>query len=808
MRSYLIKVYHWYTAWKKKIQEFINDVSKVLEFHSFVLGLNYDKGEFFYSLDCDDETYPILESQFYTSFDNFQIISDSKGIWNYDREKTIIGELYLNHEDHFPFKFDPDDDTGLMFNILRSFENLDITNDKFGYFLTIEPLNTNGLWFFISNRWHGVIFKLKLWLESYKHMFSIKTKKNRKKEGHHYYEEKLQKRLSRVKLTMICQSENKTIAWAKLKSISNNFEVFKNYPLNDFKIRKVSLDKHSHGLLSSLLWIDDIIWGIKWIANKLAGVEEEKSRGQGEIASSPAHSSQTPRNDVSGWQGAISADQLISGHGLLFTPEEIAQIFQFPQNPKNETSLLKVTSKKLSLPIGVPTLPSRKLKNGEIEVTKLDPNLNVIGISDFRSIMVPVGFYDEDRLKHTYIIGKTWVGKSKFIVGLIVNDIINWKGIAVLDPHGELIDDAMQFIPEHRKKDVIIFDPADTEFPFCFNPLDIKSTESKQILAKWFIDIFKKFFGANWNSMLEHVLRMIFLALLDKPGSTLFDIIRSLTDKDFRYEMIECINDDVVRNFRTNEFAWWSQQFNTQAIMPILNKIGQLLSIDMLKNIFASKENKLDFREAMDSGKLIFIKLSKWKLQEEIMGFLGAMFITKIYQTAMGRAGSDKEQRKNFFLYVDEFQNFATETFSEILSEARKYGLWMTVAHQFVKQIPKDISEALFGNVGTLVSFRISADDASFIKSHFAPFLETYDLENLNQREMYCKTQVRGQTKDPFSLRSAYFPDPKIDKDFILWLYNQNHQLYCRSLAEAKIIVQEEHKDVLATIEEFGEPLI
>lgn len=216
-----------------------------MEFHRFVLGLNYHKGEFFYSLDCDDETYPILESQFYTSFDNFQIISDNKGIRSYDPDKTVVGELTLTHGHHFPFKFDSDDDTGLMFNILRSFENLDIVNDKFGYYLVIEPLNTNGLLFFLSNRWHGVLFNVKLWLESYKHMFSIKTKKNWKKEGHHYYEEKLQKRLSSVKLVMICQAENKSLARAKLKSISNNFEVFKNYPLNDFKIHKTSIDKKS-----------------------------------------------------------------------------------------------------------------------------------------------------------------------------------------------------------------------------------------------------------------------------------------------------------------------------------------------------------------------------------------------------------------------------------------------------------------------------------------------------------------------------------------------------------------------------------
>jgi type IV secretory pathway TraG/TraD family ATPase VirD4 len=217
---------------------------------------------------------------------------------------------------------------------------------------------------------------------------------------------------------------------------------------------------------------------------------------------------------------------------------------------------------------------------------------------------------------------------------------------------------------------------------------------------------------------------MIFLALLDKPGSTLFDMIRALTDKDFRYEMIDAVTDDVVRNFRTNEFAGRSQQFNTEAIMPILNKVGQLLSVDILKNIFASPENKLDFRQAMDTSKILLIKLPKGKLQEEIMGFLGAMFVTKLFQAAIGRQSVSKEQRTPFYLYVDEFQNFATDTFNEILSEARKYGLSLAVAHQFIRQIPANISDSLFGNVGTLVSFRISSEDAEHMKQHFAPFLE------------------------------------------------------------------------------------
>jgi hypothetical protein len=272
--------------------------------------------------------------------------------------------------------------------------------------------------------------------------------------------------------------------------------------------------------------------------------------------------------------------------------------------------------------------------------------------------------------------------------------------------------------------------------------------------------------------------------------------------------MIETIEDDVVRNFWTNEFAWWSQQFNTEAIMPILNKVWQLLSIEILKNIFASKDNKLDFRWVMDNRKILFVKLPKWKLQEEIMWFLWAMFVTKIYQTAMWRQWLPKKDRVPFYLYVDEFQNFATETFNEILSEARKYWLWLIVAHQYIKQIPEKISEALFGNVWTLISFRISSEDALYMKQHFDPFLDAYDLANLNAREFYCKMIVRWQVKDPFSLRSLYTPDADISKDWIKELYEWSRSKYSRSLEEAKKVVEEEQKDVLETIEEFVEPIV
>lgn len=270
----------------------------------------------------------------------------------------------------------------------------------------------------------------------------------------------------------------------------------------------------------------------------------------------------------------------------MFSSEEFSSIFHFPNNPKNETSLLKVTSKKLALPIWVPIFDYKVLDNWERVAVNYPKDANIIWTCDYRSTRVPVWIFDEDRLRHLYVVWKTWTWKSRFLTSLMIDDLKQWKWLWVIDPHGDLIEDIIAFIPESRIDDVIIFDPTDEEFPFCFNPLDVWKDESKQVLAKWFIDIFKKFFGSNWNPKLEHVLRMIFLALLDKEKSTLFDIIRALTDKDFRYEMIDQIEDDVVRNFWTNEFAWWSQQFNTEAIMPILNKVWQLLSIDILKNIF------------------------------------------------------------------------------------------------------------------------------------------------------------------------------------------------------------------------------
>ena len=635
MQTSLLKIYHAFSGNDSTFRDFLDSLSHTLKKSRLIFGIGSVKGELFYSLSTGAKEYPLFESHFYSHFPKFQTVSDDKGVWDFDPARTVVGEIGLENNGFFPFKMEGHT-TPFVYHLFRTLENFDVSSDRVGFFIDITPIVGESFFFYVRSRLQFFFFRMRLVLKFFKYMFNFKTQKDWKKEGRDFYHKKLNEELFETRVFIVVQSRDRDTAEGKVKALFHQFGVFKNYPLNQFTLRVRP-------------GTDDLMAPV--------------------------------------------------GRSYTLSSREIATFFHFPREAKSETSLLKVKSVKLAVPIGTLTTEGKKLPSGDIQPVFSEPDINILGISDYRSMTVPIGIYDEDRLRHIYVIGKTGVGKSKFLVNLIRNDIAMGKGIGIIDPHGDLAEEVMMSLTPERVNDVIIFDPTDEKYPFCFNPLHIEGNESKQVLAKGFIDIFKKYFGVNWNPKLEHVLRMIFLALLDRPGSTLFDIIRALTDKDFRYEMITHIEDDVVKNFWTNEFAGWSQQFNTEAIMPILNKIGQLLSINMLRNIFASSENKINFREVMDQGKILIVKLSKGKLQEEIMGFLGAMFVTKIYQTAMSRQSVSKSERKPYFLYIDEFQNFATETFNEILSEARKYGLGLIVAHQFIKQIPPSISDSLFGNV-------------------------------------------------------------------------------------------------------------
>ncbi len=356
-----------------------------------------------------------------------------------------------------------------------------------------------------------------------------------------------------------------------------------------------------------------------------------------------------------------------------------------------------------------------------------------------------------DRRRHLYIIGKSGVGKSKLQELMVRQDIAYGHGVCVIDPHGEFIDDILDFIPEDRIEDVCIIDPSDVQFPASFNPLANVDPTFKHQLTQGLIEVLEKQFGSNWTPRLEHVFRFTTLALLDYPYATMRGMISMLTDRNYRQKVVEYIEDDMVKRFWAIEFADWSEKFDTDAIIPLVNKLGQFLSDPMLRNIFGQKENKIDIEKIMNDRKILLINLSKGKIGEENSSFFGAMFLTKIKQAGMARAKLDHSKRYDFYLYVDEFQNVVTDTFENILSEARKYGLNLTVAHQYVGQLLPKVQQAVLGNVGSIISFRLGGDDAIKLKAEFAPVFDTKDLINLGVGEFYVKMTIDGESYDPFS---------------------------------------------------------
>ncbi len=361
------------------------------------------------------------------------------------------------------------------------------------------------------------------------------------------------------------------------------------------------------------------------------------------------------------------------------------------------------------------------------------------------------GIKDEDRRRHMYVVGKSGVGKSKLLELLIRQDIVKGKGVCLLDPHGDIIEDILNFIPENRIEDVCLIDPGDAEFPVAFNPLANVDEGFKYQLTQGMIEVFEKQFGANWTPRLEHVFRFTMLALLDYPQATMRGMISMLTDREYRQKVIEYIKDDIVKKFWAIEFADWSEKFDSDAIIPLVNKLGQFLADPMLRNIFGQAENKIDLEKLMNEEKIILINLSKGRLGEENSSFFGSMFITKIKQVGMARAQIPEAERKPCFVYADEFQNIVTETFENLLSEARKYGLALIMAHQYVGQLLPKVQSAVFGNAGTIIVFRVSGEDAVKLEPEMAPIFKVKDMINLGRREFYIKLLIDGEAYDPFS---------------------------------------------------------
>jgi CxxC-x17-CxxC domain-containing protein len=376
--------------------------------------------------------------------------------------------------------------------------------------------------------------------------------------------------------------------------------------------------------------------------------------------------------------------------------------------------------------------------------------ITLLAKTDYRGEYKKFGIKTDDRRRHMYLVGKTGMGKSCMIENMVIQDIQNGHGIALVDPHGDLVEKVLNFIPPERINDVIYFNPADYEHPIAFNVLENVDPEKRHLIASGLLGIFKKIWADSWGPRLEYVLNNTIMALLEYPDSTLLGIMRMLVDKDYRSKVVRNLTDPVVRSFWIDEYDKYPQKFQAEVIAPIQNKVGRFLSTPLTRNIVGQVKSSLSLRDIVDNKKILLMNLSKGRIGEDNSALLGAMIITKIQLAIMSRVDMPEDTRADFYLYVDEFQNFATESFTNILSEARKYRLNLIVAHQYIEQLEESVAAAIFGNVGTIITFRIGAADAEFLEKEFAPHITPEDLVNLAKYKIYTKLMIDGVASSPF----------------------------------------------------------
>ncbi|MBR6166746.1 type IV secretion system DNA-binding domain-containing protein [Candidatus Saccharibacteria bacterium] len=431
-----------------------------------------------------------------------------------------------------------------------------------------------------------------------------------------------------------------------------------------------------------------------------------------------------------------------------------------------------------------------------------DENLSAFGLTDFRGIKHQFGMYRKDRSRHVYIIGQTGSGKSGLLTLFALSDIYHNQGYCIIDPHGDLAMDNLKFIPENRIKDVVYFNPADTQYPMAFNPLEVYDPARKPNISSEVIGVLKRMFGDSWGPRLEHILRYTLLALLDRPQTTLLDISRMLTDKEFRKETLDYCTDVTVLEFWKKEFGSWGDKQVAESIAPVLNKVGAFTANPIIRNIIGQPKSSFDVRKIMDEGKILIVNLSKGLIGEDNAALLGSFLVTKVQLAAMSRSDIPNiEDRRPFYLYVDEFQNFATESFAVILSEARKYGLNLTVANQYTSQMTEQVRDAVFGNVGTTISFRVSADDAPILSKQFEPVFEAQDLLNLNTRHFVVSMIINGEKTPAFSATTLSIP--KAPNDLTPEIIKYSRMNYARS----RSIVEEEIRENIEAAEKWKKNL-
>ena len=419
----------------------------------------------------------------------------------------------------------------------------------------------------------------------------------------------------------------------------------------------------------------------------------------------------------------------------------------------------------------------------------MNNKINFFAETTFRNERKKFGIKIDDRRRHMYLVGKTGMGKTEMLKNLAVQDIQKGNGLAFIDPHGEAVEELLDFVPSQRIKDVIYFNPTDTNFPIAFNVVEKVNPEHRHFVASGLMGVFKKIWPDVWSARMEYILNNAILALLEYPDSTLLGINRMLADVDYRKKVTDKVTDPVVKSFWVNEFSRYTQRYEVEATAAIQNKIGQFISNPLVRNIIGQVETSIDIRKAMDEGKILIANLSKGKIGEDNSMLLGALLITKLQLAAMSRVDMPEEKRRDFYLYVDEFQNFATEAFVNILSEARKYHLCLILTHQYIDQMPESVRDAVFGNMGTLVSFRVGAQDAEYLEKEFYPEFEAGDLVNLTKYNIYLKLMIDGVAGRPFSAETILLPSLKLAKSYRKEIIELSRQKYSatRKATEEKI---------------------
>ncbi len=393
----------------------------------------------------------------------------------------------------------------------------------------------------------------------------------------------------------------------------------------------------------------------------------------------------------------------------------------------------------------------------------MDTNeINFFGLTTFRNQRKKFGIRPDDRRRHVYAIGKTGMGKTVMMENMVIQDIQKGNGVAFVDPHGEAAERLLDFIPSKRVNDVIYFNPADIDYPIAFNVMEKVDFRYRHLVAGGLMGVFKKVWPDVWSARMEYILNNSILALLEYPDSTILGINRMLADPEYRKKVVDKITDPVVKSFWVTEYARYTQRYEVEATAAIQNKVGQFISNPLIRNIIGQTKSTINMRKVMDEGKILILNLAKGRVGEDNSRLLGALLITKLQLAAMSRVDIPEEERRDFYLYVDEFQNFATISFANILSEARKYRLSLTLGHQYITQMEEEVRDAVFGNVGTLVVFRVGAEDAEFLEREFTPEFLATDLVNLAKYNVYLKLMINGVAGRPFSAETlAPFPLPE-----------------------------------------------